>query len=62
MSIEREIEKMLALPDEGFFRWRAGAREALAQYSDAQLSRLYEVSGQEFVKRAVRAWGAGRDQ
>jgi hypothetical protein len=62
MPIEREIDKILALPDDGFFRWRAGAREALAQYSDAQLSRLYEVSGQEFVNRAARAWAAGRDQ
>ena len=62
MSIEREIDKILALPDEGFFRWRAGAREALTQYSDAQLARLYEVSGQELVKRAARAWAADREQ
>ena len=62
MPIEREIDEILALPDERFFRWRAGAREALAQYSDAQLSRLYEVSGQEFVKRAARAWAADRER
>ena len=62
MPIEREIDEILALPDEGFFRWRAGAREALDQCGDVQLARLYEVSGQELVKRAARAWAADRER
>jgi hypothetical protein len=63
MPVERDPSKVLALPDEEFFRWRAGAREALAENGgDARLSALYEASGKELVARAARAWSAGHEQ
>jgi hypothetical protein len=63
MPIERDPSKVLALPDDDFFRWRADVREILAGHGgDARLSALYEASGREFDARAARAWSAGRDR
>jgi uncharacterized protein YdbL (DUF1318 family) len=62
MPIEREPDKILALPDQEFFQWRGDARQELAQRSDARLPALYQVSGQELVNRAARAWAARRGQ
>jgi hypothetical protein len=56
MPIERELGKILAMPDEDFFRWRAHARTALAGRGDADLSALYEASVDELVNRAGKAW------
>jgi hypothetical protein len=62
MPVERRLGKILAMPDDDFFRWRAGARAVLADRSDTQLSALYEASGEEFVARTGRAWAAGHDR
>jgi succinate dehydrogenase flavin-adding protein (antitoxin of CptAB toxin-antitoxin module) len=62
MPIERELRKILAMPDEDFFRWRANARATLAEHSDAELSALNEATVDELVERAGRAWSAGHGQ
>jgi hypothetical protein len=63
MPVERRLSKILAMPDDDFFRWRANAREVLADHGgDAKLSALYEASGEEFDARARRAWAAGHGQ
>jgi hypothetical protein len=62
MPVEGDPNKVLGLPDEEFFRWRAGAREVLAEGGDTRLAALYEASGNELVARAVRAWSAGHEQ
>jgi hypothetical protein len=61
MSIERDLGKILALPDDDFFRWRADARTFLSEHNDdPELKSLYEASGQEFDVRAGRAWAPGQ--
>jgi hypothetical protein len=58
MPIERELRKIIAMPDEAFFHWRADVRTALAGHGDAHLSALYEASVDELVNRAAKAWSA----
>jgi len=62
MPIERDLSKILAMPDEELFRWRADVRATLAGHSDAEVSALNEASLDEIVVRAGRAWSAGHDQ
>jgi len=62
MPIERDLGKILALPDEDFFRWRADARPILDEYRDAELSALYQASVEELVERAGQAWSAAHGQ
>jgi hypothetical protein len=62
MPIEREFSTILAMPDEGLFRWRGDTRKVFAGQRGARLSAPWEASGQEIVHRAGRAWLAGHDQ
>jgi succinate dehydrogenase flavin-adding protein (antitoxin of CptAB toxin-antitoxin module) len=62
MPIERDLSKILALPDEDFFRWRANARATMADHPDPELSALNEATLHEIVHRAAQAWSPARDQ
>jgi hypothetical protein len=59
MPVERELGKILAMPDDDLIRWRKDVRKILDwQDDDAQLSALYEASLEEIVSRAGQAWSA----
>jgi len=58
VPIERELSKVLAMPDADFIQWRENAREFLSEHTDDVLQALYRASGQEIVVRAERAWAA----
>jgi hypothetical protein len=59
MPVERELGKILAMPDDDLIRWRKDVRKILAwDDDDAQLSALYEASLEEIVSRAGQAWSA----
>ena len=62
MPIEREYSKILAMPDDDLFRWRADVRVILSVRTDAQLSVLFEASLQEIVHRAGQAWDVVRSR
>jgi hypothetical protein len=57
MAVERDLSKILAMPDDDLFRWRANAKEE-SRGGDAQLSVLLAASLDEVVERAGRAWSA----
>lgn len=60
MAVERGLDKILAMPDDDLFRWRAAAREEY-RGDDAQLAALLEASLDEVVERAERAWWAASE-
>jgi succinate dehydrogenase flavin-adding protein (antitoxin of CptAB toxin-antitoxin module) len=62
MPIERELSKILAMPDEELFRWRANVRVILDDHDDAEMAALNQASLDEIVDRAGRAWSAAHDQ